>query len=161
MIFAWIHSRARLVILLSLLLLAASAGAVGQTSQPVESGRFRLHKFEQPIGEETYAIARDGDSLVIKSTFEFTDRGSKVPLRAELRTGRDLTPERFNIKGQVSRFSTIDTSIEIKAGSATIREDKETRGALFDLTQTPGGSFDFPGWRRDCGNPGQGQDQNR
>ena len=102
-------------------------GVRAQTPQTVESGKFRLHKFEQPIGEETYNITRDGDSLVVKSTFEFTDRGSKVPLTAELRTAQDLTPESFVIKGKVSRFSTIDSSIEIKARSATIRQDKETR----------------------------------
>jgi len=119
--------RAFLLSLLLLLLLAASAGAYAQTPQPIESGKFRLHKFEQPIGEETYTITRDGDSLVTKSTFEFTDRGRRVPLTAELRTAPDLTPREFNIKGSVSRFSTIDSSVEIKGGTATIREDKETR----------------------------------
>ena len=29
---------------------------------PVEQGKFILHKTEQPIGEETYQITRDGDS---------------------------------------------------------------------------------------------------
>lgn len=114
-------------LLLSLLLLVTSTGALAQTTQPVESGKFRLHKFEQPIGEETYTIARSGDSLVVKSTFEFTDRGRKVPLSAELRTAADLTPQSFSIKGSVSRFSTIDSSVEINAGSASIRVDKETR----------------------------------
>jgi imidazolonepropionase-like amidohydrolase len=125
---ASIYSRARQVLLLSvLLLLWASASALAQTPQAVESGKFRLHKFEQPIGEETYTIKRDGDSLVVTSTFQFTDRGTRVPLTAELRTRADLTPASFNIKGSVSRFSTIDSSVEIKAGSATIREDKDTR----------------------------------
>src|SRR5947209_8230475 len=37
------------------------------------------------------------------------------------------TPQPFKIKGSVSRFSTIDSSVEIKGKSATIREDKDTR----------------------------------
>src|ERR1700724_3373912 len=107
---ASIHSRTRHLLLLSLLLLlVTSARALAQTSQPIGSGKFRLHKFEQPIGEETYTITRDGESLLVKSTFEFTDRGRKVPLSAELRVAQDLTPEKFNIKGSVSRFSTIDS----------------------------------------------------
>ena len=110
-----------------LLLLVAGAGTLAQTPQPIESGKFRLHKFEQPIGEETYTVTRDGDSLVVSSTFEFTDRGTKVPLSAELRAAQDLTPETFKIKGRVSRFSTINSSVEIKGKSATIREDKDTR----------------------------------
>ena len=106
------HTRALLSSLL--LLLVAAPSVLAQTPQPIESGKFRLHKFEQPIGEETYTITRDGDSLVVRSTFEFTDRGRRVPLTAELRTRQDLTPESFNIKGSVSRFSTIDSSVEIK-----------------------------------------------
>ncbi len=50
------------------------------SSAIVEQGKFTLHKFEQPIGEETYEIRRDGDSLAVKMDFKFTDRGSPVPL---------------------------------------------------------------------------------
>src|ERR1700730_3598884 len=121
-------SRIPRALFLSLLLLLIAQGSVGaQTPQPIESGKFRLHKFEQPIGEETYTIRQEGDSLLVRSTFEFTDRGSRVPLTAELRTAQDLTPESFLINGKISRFSTIDSSIEIKARSATIREGKDTR----------------------------------
>lgn len=122
------HSFVLRRLLLSLLLLSvAGASALAQTPQPIESGKFRLHKFEQPIGEESYTVTRDGGSLVVKSTFEFTDRGRRVPLSAELRTASDLTPQKFNIKGSVSRFSTIDSSVEINGGIATIREDQTTR----------------------------------
>ena len=137
-----LFSRTQRALLLSLLLLlVASASVLAQTSQPIESGKFRLHKFEQPIGEETYTIRQDGDSLVVRSTFAFTDRGSRVPLTAELRTAKDLTPENFFINGKVSRFSTIDSSIEIKAGSATIREGKDTR-----QTAVPNSFFTISGY---------------
>src|ERR1051326_806849 len=108
---------------LSLLLLSAAS------AQPVEKGKFILHKFFRAIGEETYEIARDGDSLVTKSTFAFTDRGAKVPLTATLRTSSDLTPQHFEIKGQTSRISRIDTSVDIAQNQATIRENKDTRTA--------------------------------
>lgn len=95
----------------------------------IESGKFRLHKFMQPIGEETYEISRAGDSLVVKSNFKFTDRGTPVPLTATLRTNLELTPEAFEIKGNTSRYSTIDEAIQINSSAATIRKGAETRQA--------------------------------
>jgi imidazolonepropionase-like amidohydrolase len=114
-------------LVVSVFILAAQLHA--QTSGAVESGKFRLHKFEQEIGEETYEITREGDSLTIKSNFKFTDRGSAVPLTALLKTKLNLTPESFEIKGNTARGSTIDTTIQINGNSAAIREGKETRTA--------------------------------
>ncbi|MDT7540653.1 MAG: hypothetical protein QOE33_557 [Acidobacteriota bacterium] len=114
--------------LLFLLSLAAPRVRTQTTSNAViESGKFRLHKFEQPIGEESYEIRREGDSLVVASNFLFTDRTRKVPLAATLRTRQDLTPESYEIKGSVSRFSTIDTAVEVKGTQASVRVDKDTR----------------------------------
>ncbi|MGA2184275.1 MAG: amidohydrolase family protein [Bryobacteraceae bacterium] len=90
----------------ALLLWAASLAAA-----TVESGTFRLHKFEQAIGEEKYDIARDGDALTLTSSFHFQDRGTPVDLRATLRLKPDYTPERLEIKGKTSRFSSIDATL--------------------------------------------------
>jgi imidazolonepropionase-like amidohydrolase len=117
----------RLSFALALLLSAFIAQA--QAQAVVETGKFRLHKFEQAIGEETYETVREGDSLVTKSNFKFTDRGSPVPLTAMIKTKRNLTPEMFEIKGNTSRGSTIDTSVQISGNTASIREGKETREA--------------------------------
>ncbi|MGH9713407.1 MAG: amidohydrolase family protein [Candidatus Acidiferrales bacterium] len=87
----------------------------------VEQGKFRLHKMEQPIGEEKYEITRDGQSLVVKMQFKFTDRGTAVPLAATLRAATDLTPEQFEIKGRTSRQSEIDEAVEVSAEKARIR----------------------------------------
>ncbi|HWW75150.1 MAG TPA: hypothetical protein VNZ44_07135, partial [Pyrinomonadaceae bacterium] len=95
----------------------------------VEAGEFRLHKFEQAIGVESYTVTRDGDSLVVRSNFEFTDRGTRVPLSATLRARQDLTPQSFEMKGNVSRFSTADAGVEINGATATVRKEKETRQA--------------------------------
>lgn len=95
----------------------------------IESGKFRLHKFAQAIGEESYEVTRDGDALVMKTNFLFTDRGSPVPLTTTLRTRQDLTPAAYDIKGRTSRLSEIDTAIHINGHTASIREGKETREA--------------------------------
>jgi imidazolonepropionase-like amidohydrolase len=97
-----------------------------QTAQPasevVEQGKFILHKFENPIGEETYQITRDGDSLAVKMDFKFTDRGTPVPLKTTFRAAKDLTPEAFEIKGQNSRVTTIDEAVEVHASQVRLRD---------------------------------------
>ena len=106
-------------LLLLFVIIAAPASA-----QP-ESGTFRLHKFAQPIGEETYTISRDADGLTLEASFSFTDRGSPVPLNATLRASVDYTPRAFVISGRTSRLSTIDTEVTIDKGTAHVRIDKD------------------------------------
>jgi imidazolonepropionase-like amidohydrolase len=91
-------------------------------SASVEQGKFRLHKFEQPIGEETYEITRDGDSLSVKMDFKFVDRGSPVPLTATFRGAQDLTPQSFEIKGNNSRLTTIDEAVEVQPEKIRVRD---------------------------------------
>lgn len=92
------------------------AGAEG-----AEQGKFVLHKFEQAIGEETYTISRDGNALATKINFKFTDRGRDVPLKASLKSAADLTPEKFEIKGNTSRLTTIDDEVDIQADKVRLR----------------------------------------
>jgi len=88
----------------------------------VEQGKFVLHKFEQPIGEETYQITRDGDSLNAKIDFKFTDRSSPVPLTAAFRSASDLTPHAFEIKGKNSRSTDIDEAVEVQTDKIRLRD---------------------------------------
>jgi imidazolonepropionase-like amidohydrolase len=109
----------------------AAQNSVAQASAtPVEQGKFILHKFEQPIGEETYEVTKDGESLGVKMDFKFTDRGTAVPLTASFRGAADLTPESFEIKGRNSRSTTIDDAVEIQAGKVRVRDrDKWTESS--------------------------------
>jgi imidazolonepropionase-like amidohydrolase len=101
-----------------------------QSSATVEQGKFILHKFEQPIGEETYQITRDGDSLNVKVDFKFTDRSSPVPLTAAFRSASDLTPVAFEIKGTNSRSTDIDEAVEVQSEKVRLRDrDKWTETA--------------------------------
>jgi imidazolonepropionase-like amidohydrolase len=113
-----------------------------QSNTPsVETGKFRLHKFEQPIGEETYTITPEGGTLTLKSEFEFTDRGSKVPLTATLRTSDSYVPQSFVIKGKTSRMSDIDTEVTVDGANATIRQGKDTH-----TVTTPPSFFTISGY---------------
>jgi imidazolonepropionase-like amidohydrolase len=109
----------------------ATASAQTSTAQanpaPIEQGKFILHKFEQPIGEETYEVTKDGDSLSVKMDFKFTDRGTPVPMTASFRGTQDLTPETFEIKGKNSRSTTIDDAVEVQSDKVRVRDrDKWT-----------------------------------
>lgn len=122
------------------------AGAAQPKSQDesgvVEQGKFILHKFEQPIGAETYEIRHNGDSLTVKMDFKFTDRGQEVPLSASFRGTSDLTPEAFEIKGKTARPISIDESVTIESGKAQLRSrDKQTDAAL-----PPGPFFTIAGY---------------
>jgi imidazolonepropionase-like amidohydrolase len=108
----------------------------------VEEGKFRLHKFEQPIGEESYAITREGGSLAVKMDFKFTDRSTEVPLSATFRGAADLTPQSFEIKGKTSRLSTINEAIEIQPGKVRFRN----REQWTDLAVPPQQFFTIAGY---------------
>lgn len=99
----------------------AQANSPVADKEITEQGTFHLHKFEQLIGKETYTITRSPDEVVLKSDFKFADRGSEVPLSTTLTMEKDLTPRDFHIKGKISRFSSIDDSVQGRsAGQVTI-----------------------------------------
>ncbi len=136
------HKMKRVSLLLSAALLLASgpvsvsAQTPSQDRPTVEEGKFTLHKFEQPIGEETYEIRREGDSLAVKIDFKFTDRGTAVPLTTTFRGAADLTPQAFEIKGRTARPISIDQSVSIENGRVHLRtRDKQTD------TEVPSGPF--------------------
>jgi imidazolonepropionase-like amidohydrolase len=148
------RKRIQISLLLSLLacaVLAAISPAVAAPQQSaadasaiVEQGKFTLHKFEQPIGEETYEIRRDGGSLAVKMDFKFTDRGSPVPLTATFRGAPDLTPQAFEIKGQTARPVSIDEAVTIDAGSNKVHF--RTRDKQSDLASPSGPFFTIAGY---------------
>ena len=108
----------------------AQTSAAQASATPVEEGKFILHKFEQPIGQETYEVTKDGDSLRVKMDFKFTDRGSPVPMTATFRGAADWTPEDFEIKGNNSRSTTIDDAVEVQPDKVRVRDrDKWTESA--------------------------------
>jgi imidazolonepropionase-like amidohydrolase len=142
--------QAQIVLVLSistLVCLIASLPSVAQQpssgdSSVIEQGKFTLHKFEQAIGEETYEIRNQGDSIAVKMDFKFTDRATPVPLTASFRGTHDLTPETFEIKGKTSRFASIDESLNIENGKVHFR----TRDKQSDLDPPSAAFFTIAGY---------------
>ena len=115
------------LILVTFTSLCAFSQQVASNYTLLEQGKFTLHKFEQPIGEETYEIRRDGDTITAKIDFKFTDRGSAVPLSTTFRGAQDLTPQAFDIKGRTARPVSIDEAITIDNSKVHLRSrDKQT-----------------------------------
>jgi len=110
--------------------MVSGCGVQGQNlqsapGQAAEEGKFRLHKFEQALGEETYKISRERDGLAVKVDFKFTDRGTDVPLTASFRGKNDLTPIHFEVKGKNSRLSGIDRAVEVNGEQIRVRDREE------------------------------------
>ena len=99
----------------------------GASSAANETGTFRLHKFEQAIGEEKYAVERDANEMTVTSSFEFTDRGTAVPLSAKLRATAALAPLSFSISGDVARGTPIDAAVETADDKIHIRLEKDKK----------------------------------
>jgi imidazolonepropionase-like amidohydrolase len=102
---------------------------------PADSGVFLLHKFEQHIGKETYKVYNYKDSKKYVVDFKFVDRGSPVPLKATLKVNPVAEPLELVVKGNTSRFSTINDSIKITGNVADIRvSDSVYKKTIASLT---------------------------
>lgn len=71
---------------------------------------------------EHYRVIRQGDGLLTEIDFEFKDRGTPVPLSAELLTTEDYTPFRLTVVGKVARRVTIDLDVEVAEGRARVTD---------------------------------------
>src|SRR5579859_1561957 len=120
----WKRSAMRLLLIAAAIPSSANGQAASNT-QVVEEGKFRLHKFEQAIGWESYQITKDGNGLAVKTEFKFNDRGTDVPLSARLNAKNDWTPTQFQIKGKNSRLSTIDRAVEVSGEQLRVRDREE------------------------------------
>ena len=101
----------------------ASAGRLsGTETSGAEQGAFTLHKFQQPIGKESYVLEATPGGIAARFDFSFTDRGAAVPLRAEFRGAADLTPLQLSIEGKNCRQSEIHCSVEVGPTGIRVRD---------------------------------------
>ena len=88
-----------------------------------ESGTLLLHFLQLPVGQETYQVTSESGTLVLRASFEYTERGSKVPLSATLRMKPDLSPLQFDAKGKSYRPFSVDAAVQVHPDgtAATVR----------------------------------------
>ena len=112
--------------LLTLFLLSITFSIANAQDLPATSGTFLLHKFQQNIGKETYSVDNNKDSKKYTVNFKFVDRGTAVPLKAELKVNLNFEPLELMLKGSTSRFSKVDDAIKITGNTAVIRVNDST-----------------------------------
>jgi imidazolonepropionase-like amidohydrolase len=103
----------------------ATSRAIPQDAAAENSAKFRLHKFEQPIGEESYTETPSAGGRNFTINFEFTDRGSAVPLQVHFDALDDLTPSKFDISGRNARTAAIDEAVEVGNDKIRVRDDNK------------------------------------
>jgi imidazolonepropionase-like amidohydrolase len=131
------------------LLLAATLALplAAQAQAPADSTTFLLHKFAQRIGKETYHLTRTAQAYTYDVDFKFVDRGSPVALKAHLVTTPTGEPLQLAVKGQTSRFSSINDTVRLAAdGQARIRVDDAVH-----TEQRPALSFPVAGYSPSTG----------
>ena len=116
---------------------------IAQAAPQNEAGKFRLHKFEQAIGEENYTITPDGGALTLKTDFKFTDRGRTVPLDGDPAHLRQLRARRASPSRATRRACRSRDRVTIAGANTTIQQGKETR-----TVSTPQTFFTISGYPR-------------
>jgi imidazolonepropionase-like amidohydrolase len=114
------------------ILILQTAALAGSLLAAEEHGTLILHFLQLPVGEETYQVAGEPDgSLVLHASFEYTERGSRVPLTAILRMKPDFTPQQFEAKGKSYRPFSVDAAVLVNPDgrTAAVREGQSTRQA--------------------------------
>jgi len=101
-------------------LLLFSVFAANAQNKP-DSVTFLLHKFEQHIGKEVYRVSKTNNEITYTVDFKFVDRGSPVPLKAELKLTTANEPISLKIKGNTARSATINDTIGISGTLARIK----------------------------------------
>ena len=86
---------------MSLLLALSSAAAL----QGADTVHYRLYKFERAVGEERDSIVRSPAGDTTRTHFQFSDRGTAVPLEATLVTAAAGTPSALTARGRTSSIS--------------------------------------------------------
>jgi imidazolonepropionase-like amidohydrolase len=92
-----------------------------------------LHKFASAIGKETYSIVQNGVTYTLKSQFEFTDRGTKVPLETTfVARVSDMTPVSYVAKGKSARGSRMDDALALDGQRLSISRSGKTEAVTVD-----------------------------
>ena len=88
-----------------------------------DTGRFIIHKFAQPVGNEQYFVRHSGETKTYLVDFHYTDRGSPVKLRDSISFDAKGEPIAYRIRGGTSRFSSVNDSVVFDGKSVRMKVD--------------------------------------
>ena len=113
----------------------------GCIAQRNDTATFFLHKFAQNIGRETYKRTVGENNITYDIDFKFVDRTTPVPLKAHLVTTIDHEPLSLFIKGNTSRFSTINDTVRIQNKTAFVRVNDSAYSEAVKPNSFPVGGY--------------------
>jgi len=87
-----------------------------------EEGSFLIFRRQSLIGEETYTITSDGNSIVVTSLQGENERGRISGVQAELRLNMDLSPTYYRNRRLSDNDTTNILEVDVTPGGVSIRE---------------------------------------
>jgi len=87
-----------------------------------EEGSFLIYRRQSLIGEETFRLASNSDSIVITSLQGENERGRITGVQAELRLGMDLSPAYYQNRRLAGTDTTNILEVAVTSTEVTIRE---------------------------------------
>lgn len=127
-----------------LLLLTALVLSTGCTPEPNvwedinEEGAFLVFRRQSLIGEESYSIASNKDSIIVKSLQGENERGRITGVQAELHLKMDLTPTYYVNRRLANGDTTNIFRFEVNSNQVTVWEKK------FDVSTSDTPEMFFP-----------------
>lgn len=87
-----------------------------------EDGSFLMYRRQSLIGEETFNITSDRDSIVVSALQGENERGRITGVQAELRLGMDLRPVFYRNRRIAGADTTNILEVAVEAGEVAVRE---------------------------------------
>jgi imidazolonepropionase-like amidohydrolase len=102
----------------------ALCGVHFSASAPPEGthGTLKLFFLGRQVGQEQYQLARDRGDLVLRSTFDYTERGFHILAAGTLRTRDDFAPIHFDVKGKTYHYFGVDASVDVHGTRAAVMD---------------------------------------
>jgi hypothetical protein len=103
-----------------------------------EEGAFLVYRRQSLIGEETYSITSNKDSIVVKSLQGENERGRITGVQAELHLKMDLSPTYYVNRRLANGDTTNNFIMEVNSNEVSVWEGN------FDVSTTATSSLFFP-----------------
>lgn len=132
-------SKLRYVSSLMVLVLLLGCSSTETTWENInEEGAFLIFRRQSLIGEESYSITSNKDSIVIKSLQGENERGRITGVQAELHLKMDLSPTYYVNRRLANDDTTNIFKLQVSSGEVSVWEKK------FDVTTTATPTTFFP-----------------
>ena len=118
--------------LCTLMLIGACSSSSNKWENINEEGAFLVYRRQSLIGEESYSIISNKDSIIIKSLQGENERGRITGVEAELHLKMDLTPTYYQNRRLTNRDTIVNLKVQTDLDSISVWE----RNQEFAIVET-------------------------